>query len=254
MFRTNRKSKLLCASCLIMAIILLASGSVATANTPGASADIKYWVVEEGSIYTYTLDVENTSTGTYDIYALLFGHQYLVPYPDPSNPLLFCDVVMVSVPRGWSGLVSPSYGFIMYSTNWAGSSKKSGYISPGESARFVFTSTTPPQETYLFGVCFYNNVNTWGFAYGDTAIKQTQVEDIQDLISEVEDLDLPNGLGNSIIKLQNAIDSLIRGNDQAAIQQLVSFIKQVETQRGIQISDDQADILISIAQAIIDSI
>jgi hypothetical protein len=80
-------------------------------------------------------------------------------------------------------------------------------------------------------------------------------EATQDLISDVEGLDLPEGTENSLTsKLEAAINSLDKGRENAAINQLSAFINQVEAQRGKKITDEQADELIAAAQGIIDSI
>tara|TARA_B100001123_G_scaffold213524_1_gene241118 strand:- start:11502 stop:11666 length:165 start_codon:yes stop_codon:yes gene_type:complete len=54
--------------------------------------------------------------------------------------------------------------------------------------------------------------------------------------------------------LDAAVSSLERGDDGAAVNQLEAFINKVEAQRGKKISDEDADTLIALAQAIIDAI
>ena len=54
--------------------------------------------------------------------------------------------------------------------------------------------------------------------------------------------------------LDAAVSSLERGDDGAAVNQLEVFINKVEAQRGKKISDEDADTLIALAQAIIDAI
>jgi PKD repeat protein len=86
-------------------------------------------------------------------------------------------------------------------------------------------------------------------------IVQTPEDATQDLISDIEDMDLPGGLENSLTsKLENAIDSLEKGNLNAAANKLGAFINQVEAQRGKKLTDEQADELIAAAQRIIDSL
>lgn len=81
------------------------------------------------------------------------------------------------------------------------------------------------------------------------------VEAIQDLVSVIQDIDLPHGTENSLIsKLENALKSLEKENEGAAINQLEAFINAVEAQRGKKITDDDADALIATAQLIIDLI
>ena len=73
-----------------------------------------------------------------------------------------------------------------------------------------------------------------------------------ELIVEVESLDLPRGIENSLVsKLEGALDALDRGQDNAAVNQLNAFINQVEAQRGKKISEADADALIAAAQEII---
>ena len=91
----------------------------------------------------------------------------------------------------------------------------------------------------------------------DTAIVtvQTSVEATQDLISDIEELNLPKGTENSLVsKLEAAINSLDKGQENAAINKLNAFINQVEAQRGKKITDEEADALIAEAERIIDSI
>jgi len=68
-------------------------------------------------------------------------------------------------------------------------------------------------------------------------------------------MNLPSGIENSITsKLDNAIQSLENGQDNAAVNKIEAFIKQVEAQRGKKLTNEQADFLIEYAQAIIDNI
>ncbi len=79
-------------------------------------------------------------------------------------------------------------------------------------------------------------------------------DDILALIAIVESL-FDGGLENSLTaKLTNAIKSLEMGNTATAINQLQSFINQVQAQRGKAISESDADMLIAQAQAIIDAL
>ena len=77
----------------------------------------------------------------------------------------------------------------------------------------------------------------------------------ENLGNEVEEINLPAGLENSLLsKIENAMESCANGNEQAAINQLSAFINQVEAKRGNPLTNEQADELIAIAQAIIDAI
>jgi PKD repeat protein len=75
----------------------------------------------------------------------------------------------------------------------------------------------------------------------------------QNLITEVESLGLDAGIENSFVsKLQNAINSI--SNDRPSAEfQLGAFINEVNAQRGVSLTDTQADMLIGYAQWIIDN-
>jgi hypothetical protein len=84
---------------------------------------------------------------------------------------------------------------------------------------------------------------------------QTPGELVQQLVAMVVDLNLRRGLANSLDgKLhaaENVLNDTNQHNNQAAISSLGVFIKAVEEQRGIEISDADADALIAVAQRII---
>ena len=83
----------------------------------------------------------------------------------------------------------------------------------------------------------------------------TPEEATEDFITFVEDLDLPDGLEESLTsKLDGAISALKKGQDIAAINKLDAFINQVEAQRGKKIAEDDADALVATAEWIIDNI
>ncbi len=78
---------------------------------------------------------------------------------------------------------------------------------------------------------------------------------IQNLTTYVKSCGLPKETENSLTsKLDNAIKSLQKGNETAAINQINAFINEVNAQRGKKIPADQADHLISEAKHIIDVI
>ena len=65
-------------------------------------------------------------------------------------------------------------------------------------------------------------------------------------------MDLPEGSENSLTtKLDAALASLDQGNDNAATNQLQAFINQVEAKRGKDLTDEEADLLISLAEEVI---
>ena len=81
------------------------------------------------------------------------------------------------------------------------------------------------------------------------------IEAIEDLIENIQEMNLPEGIENSLVsKLENAIQSVYRGRHNAASNQLEAFINEVEAQRGKKITEEQADELIADAQSIIDDI
>ncbi len=74
-------------------------------------------------------------------------------------------------------------------------------------------------------------------------------------IEHVENMGISHGIENSLTsKLESAIVSLDNGNTTAALNQLNSFINQVEAQRGKKLTNEQADQLIAEAQRIIDAV
>jgi hypothetical protein len=82
----------------------------------------------------------------------------------------------------------------------------------------------------------------------------TPEEATESLISDIEDLDLPDGPETSLVsKLEMAIKSL--QNDKPSAQgQLGAFINEVEAQRGKELTTEQADYLIAAAQKILNNI
>jgi len=133
------------------------------------------------------------------------------------------------------------------SYDWDFGDGTTGY---GETTTHVYTSA----GTYTVTLTVTDND---GATDTDTAIVtvQTPEEATQDLITDIEELNLPGGIENSLTsKLGAAINSLNNGQENAAINKLNAFINQVEAQRGKKITDEQADELIAEAQRIIDNI
>ena len=94
-----------------------------------------------------------------------------------------------------------------------------------------------------------------GSAYVYNVVALSPVEATGPLITEVESLDLPEGIQNSLVsKLDAAFDALERGKDDTAVNKLKALINQVEAQRGKRISDADVDALIAAAEAIIATI
>ena len=139
------------------------------------SAAARYSAVQVGGAYNYTFEIKNTSPAPYDIYAILLGAQYNVP--GPNNPTQLNNVVFISSPTGWSGSVFATTGWtgpssangIDWSTNFQGSAAASGYIMPGQTRVFIFQSSSVPQQQLVFGCCFYDGANAWGYCFNGTA-------------------------------------------------------------------------------------
>jgi len=93
----------------------------------------------------------------------------------------------------------------------------------------------------------------WAVQDGWTIL--TPQEAIQNLIDQVADLNLQQGIDNSLdAKLDaafKALDDVNENNDVAAINALQAFINAVEAQRGKKISDEDADALIATVNDII---
>ncbi|MFH1725013.1 MAG: LamG-like jellyroll fold domain-containing protein [Elusimicrobiota bacterium] len=85
---------------------------------------------------------------------------------------------------------------------------------------------------------------------------QTPEEALAELGDAVDALPgVPSGLKNALAsKLDNALDSLARGNETAGANQIRAFMNHVNAQRGKKLTDEQADELIAAAQAILDAL
>lgn len=89
---------------------------------------------------------------------------------------------------------------------------------------------------------------------GKDYLPDSSDEATQDLITDVQSLNLSDGIENSFVsKLDNAIKS-IENDRPSAEGQLRAFINEVEAQRGNELTNEQADTLISSAQEIIDKL
>lgn len=91
--------------------------------------------------------------------------------------------------------------------------------------------------------------------YTITEVSVTPESILNDLVSEVVDLNLNAGLDNALdSKLENVLAALDRARDNntdSAINLLEAFINSVEAQRGKAISDADADSLIESANLVI---
>jgi len=107
----------------------------------------------------------------------------------------------------------------------------------------MFGGATTPTSGPLLG-------DTWIYIYRPNPKGLTQK-----LIETIKTWNLPNGTENSLTsKLQNAIQSLENGQQNAAINKLNAFINEVKAQRNKKLTNAQADTLITEAQRIINAI
>ena len=99
----------------------------------------------------------------------------------------------------------------------------------------------------------YDGIGDSGFF--EVLYQVLPTEMMANLIETVSNLNLQQGIENSLdVKLDAAVKALQDlnvNNDVVAINALQAFINAVEGQRGNKITDDDADLLISAAQAII---
>lgn len=92
--------------------------------------------------------------------------------------------------------------------------------------------------------------DTWVYKY-----RPNPKESTQKLIETIETWNLPKGTETSLTsKLQNAIKSLEKGQQNAAINQLNAFINEAQAQKNKKLTNMQADTLITEAQRIINTI
>jgi hypothetical protein len=95
---------------------------------------------------------------------------------------------------------------------------------------------------------------------GSMAVDRITASTVSDLLTDLGtatmSLDIQAGVGNALdSKFQNVLDSLDRagqGNLIAAIRMLNAYIRSVESQRGKELTDSEADSLVSLAQQTIE--
>jgi hypothetical protein len=84
---------------------------------------------------------------------------------------------------------------------------------------------------------------------------QDPEEAIRNLISDVAKMDLSKRTENGLVsKLENAIQSMDKREYVVSVDQLNSFISQVEASLGKKLTEKQADDLFAAAELIINSI
>ena len=141
-----------------------------------------------------------------------------------------------------------------------------GNLSPAQQAKLTASdaaagdqfglSVSIDGDTAVVGAFLDDDAGTnSGSAYVFELGELTPQEAIQVLVADVIALNLKQGISNSLdAKLDaavQAIDDLNQNNDVAAINSLQAFINAVEAQRGVSLTDADADALIAAAQAII---
>jgi photosystem II stability/assembly factor-like uncharacterized protein len=106
---------------------------------------------------------------------------------------------------------------------------------------------TSDEKYLILGIAYYG---VWR-----ADISNLSLHGIENLISDIENLNLPKGYENSLIsKLENALKSIQKENDEAAINQLNAFINAVDAQRDKKLTVEEADALITMALWIIDNL
>ena len=126
-----------------------------------------------------------------------------------------------------------------------------GNLDNGE---FVTTHTYTEPGEYTVTLTVTDDDNGMGSASIVVVVK-SHIEAIEDVLKDIEEMNLPDGIKNSLIsKLENAIDLLSNCQTNAAINNLNAFINHVEAQRGKKLADEEADGLIAAIQWIINNI
>lgn len=149
------------------------------------------------------------------------------------------------VGRFYSGPISNSF----WDTETSGTTSSAG--GTGKT-----TSEMKRQATFVN----WDFENIWKIVDGKTYPSfrwqlQVALEESQDLITDIEDMNLPKGTENNLVaKLGDAIKLLEKENLNGAINKLNDFIDYANAQRGKKLTEEQADELIGYAEWIIDNI
>ena len=86
-------------------------------------------------------------------------------------------------------------------------------------------------------------------------INEEAIQRLVELVEEIIIFKLPDGIETELISVLNAaIKQIEERNDKTALNQLNAFINKVEAQRGKKIIEEQADILVGLAQSLIEVI
>jgi len=105
-------------------------------------------------------------------------------------------------------------------------------------------SPLPPGYTYAIHTFVHN--------------MRSPVEALNDLKSVTVELNLQKGVANSLDgklhAVEQALSDLRTNNDVAAVASLQAFIKEVEAQRGINLTNEEADSLVALALSVVELI
>lgn len=174
--------------------------------------------------------------------------------------LILHDLIdgLKNVRRNWFSLLVISTILVSsHSLLSSGTSVNAAAARPTITGPVTVTTTVTVTVTVTFG--------TWIWSYTPygpgtaivTAPTLTYVlmaaDGIRDLISYVKAMGLKHGIENSLTsKLENAIKSIEKGQNTAAVGMLRAFMNQVEALKGKKMAVEQANYLVEQAQAIMD--
>ena len=100
-----------------------------------------------------------------------------------------------------------------------------------------------------------NSLTSTGSDFITIKYMELRARSVTSLIFTIEDMKLERGIENSLVsKLENTLRSLSNGRENAAINQLRAFMNQVKGVRGIKLTNEQTDVLIELAQEVINII
>jgi len=133
----------------------------------------------------------------------------------------------------------------------SGIATQSGTVSSGSA---IDTTNLGMKTFVVTATDIAENENTLSVSY----TVQSAAEAVQDMITYIESLNLPQGPENSLTsKLGNAIDDMNKGKNSGTVpakNKMNAFINEVQAQQCKKIPCDQADILIAMAQRIMKTI
>jgi len=221
--------------------------------------------VQSGALYVYDYDAESTQPINYVqklFHPAPIDYQYLGFGLGSGRQSIDTDGEMIAVGSSWALIESDPVEVLVFRRDSLGAWAPAPQLIAN------------PESPDPFGSDFFGQSVTI-LDNGDVAIGNTAggppfgrlhifsqipipVRLLTALVDNVASLNLHHGIENSLdAKLESALASLQDvqlGNDDAAINKLEAFINAVEAQRGGQITDENADLLISAALEIIDNL